>query len=1104
LEYDTVAQVGLQVAQALTYAHARGVLHRDIKPSNLLLDESGVVWVTDFGLAKGEGDYLTHTGDFLGTLRYMAPERFLGACDARADVYGLGLTLYELLTLRPAFADTDQARLLNQVRFKEPPRPRALNPGVPRDLETVVLKAMDKEPARRYQTAAELADDLQRFLDRRPTRARPLGPVERVRRWASRHPAVAALLAAVGAVLLLGIACSSYFALEASRRAGEAVLARDKAQTAEARAVRSEEAAQTQSAGLLLDQGLRLAREGKVNEAVHWMLASLRVSPDPDFQRGVRTHLATWGARLPALRCWLDTPHRAVALSPDGTWLVTAGSPGSEGKNRLVTLQFWDARDGRPDGPPLRSDDTGVQGLSFSPDGRTLLAVSGGAQEYQGHPGWASRWDVAGRQFLGKSTGHTNVVSAAFWSPDGGRYLTLSADGTPRLWDGTTGKAIGQPIPVPKGTSGVAWCPDGQTLLIVSGEGAYFWDLTTGQRLPSPLPPFPPAVRSVAVSPDGQRLLVGTRPGERPSVTVLPRQPGPQAAAQAAPLVPYPTEQPAFLADGRVVACAAAAVTPAGTRFACYRDGVQVWDIPRDRSRQAGDLSDLPAPARPPEPAFHTALFSPDGGRCWTVGGGRRAQAWDVATGRPVGVPLPAVPIFGLPRLALTRDGRLAATIPPGGVAARDSARFWDVATGSPVGPPLPPQWNTVLALEFSPDGKILATGGHLHEVYLWDTITGRLLGRPLVQGNMSLDLTFSPDGQTLAVATFGGEARLWNVPLRKLLVPPLVHPDAVWYLAFSPDGTRLLTQTKDAGYLWDARTGRPIGTPMVYPQPADKDREREIRGLFSPDSKVVLVSAGFGSFRLHDAATTLPLGPPTPAGEAQRNCFAFSPDSRLVVAGRPDGTAQLWDVSTSRPLGAPVVTAGPVFGVGFAADSGSCITVGGNGTFRHWPVPAPLEGDVERLARSLRLTTGLEMDANQTVVPLTRAAWQEERRRWLEREGEQDWGVAPTLDERVWHEARARDAEESGASFTARWHLDRLIGLAPDDWLLYARRARTHTDEEHWDLAEADYRRARELGAGAGLLEWFRFRAWFCQHRGRAAAAQWYQERIAREPPGG
>src|SRR5207248_1040230 len=154
-------------------------------------DEAGSVWVADFGLAKAEDDGLTGTGDFLGTLRYMAPERFEGRCDARADIYGLGLTLYELLTQRLPFDSSDQARLIDQICHREPARPCALCPSVPRDLETVVLKAMDRDPARRYQTAAELALDLGRFLDRLPTRARRLGRVARLGRWARRYPAVA-------------------------------------------------------------------------------------------------------------------------------------------------------------------------------------------------------------------------------------------------------------------------------------------------------------------------------------------------------------------------------------------------------------------------------------------------------------------------------------------------------------------------------------------------------------------------------------------------------------------------------------------------------------------------------------------------------------------------------------------------------------------------------------------------------------------------------------------------------------------------------------------------------------------------------------------------
>ena len=148
----------MQVADALAYAQGQGVLHRDIKPSNLLLDDTGNVWVTDFGLAKADSDSddLTHTGDVVGTLRYMAPERFNGQGDVRSDVYSLGLTLYELLTLRPAFDETDRNKLVKQVMHGEPIRPRKINPGVPRDLETVVLKAIHR-PAHRYQTRPRCA-----------------------------------------------------------------------------------------------------------------------------------------------------------------------------------------------------------------------------------------------------------------------------------------------------------------------------------------------------------------------------------------------------------------------------------------------------------------------------------------------------------------------------------------------------------------------------------------------------------------------------------------------------------------------------------------------------------------------------------------------------------------------------------------------------------------------------------------------------------------------------------------------------------------------------------------------------------------------------------
>jgi serine/threonine protein kinase len=218
----SVALVGEQVAEALDYAHRQGILHRDIKPSNLLLDGQGTVWVTDFGVAKAaDSDDLTDTGDLVGTVRYMAPERFEGRCDARSDVNALGLTLYELLALRPAFDRADRAELMRQVTHAEPPRLRALDPTIPRDLETVVHKAIEREPARRYAEAGALAADLRRFVEGRPIRARRVSPLEHAWRWCRRNPAVAGLAAAAFLTMAIGTAVSTWQTYRARRAEAE-------------------------------------------------------------------------------------------------------------------------------------------------------------------------------------------------------------------------------------------------------------------------------------------------------------------------------------------------------------------------------------------------------------------------------------------------------------------------------------------------------------------------------------------------------------------------------------------------------------------------------------------------------------------------------------------------------------------------------------------------------------------------------------------------------------------------------------------------------------------------------------------------------------------
>ncbi len=200
--WQSVARIGVQVAEALEYAHNQGVLHRDIKPSNLLLDSRGTVWVTDFGLAKTDDQQnLTHTGDILGTLRYMPPEAFEGKFDARGDVYALGLTLFELLALRPAFDDKDRHVLVKRVMHESPDRLGQLNREIPRDLVTIVHKAIAREPDQRYIDAEALGKDLGRFIEGRPILARRVSATERTWRWCRRNPVIAGMLVMMVAAL---------------------------------------------------------------------------------------------------------------------------------------------------------------------------------------------------------------------------------------------------------------------------------------------------------------------------------------------------------------------------------------------------------------------------------------------------------------------------------------------------------------------------------------------------------------------------------------------------------------------------------------------------------------------------------------------------------------------------------------------------------------------------------------------------------------------------------------------------------------------------------------------------------------------------------------
>jgi WD40 repeat protein len=866
--YRAAARLGIQAAEALQHAHDLGVLHRDIKPSNLMLDHEGQLYITDFGLARIEADAgMTMTGDILGTLRYMAPEQALAkrvVIDHRADVYSLGATLYELLTLQPVFGETDRTELLKQIAFEEPLPLRRLDRHVPAELETIILKAMAKLPDERYQTAQRLVDDLRAFLEDRPIKARRASLVNRATKWSRRHETLVRTGGLALVLLSVVLAASVAFVKRAQMQAVAALEeTSDLLYTADMTvAYQVFEKGWSDEVQTILDRQMPEGL-GRDRRGLEWHLLQKLVEPP--------TSIALAGH---------DGPVNEVAVFPDGRRLASVGKDG--------TLRIWDlpsrrllrtiavckdelnsvavSTDGRYIAAGsdavylcdlaadfelslLFQDEHGIESLVFSPDGQHLAA--------------GSRYD-----HVVLITLDGQVVKRI---PCASRVHTLEyISGSPLLLVPNRRPLQGQePIGLVElwgdGLSNVEQVLDGSRhdrpgkisharsspcgRFVAAGEEyksrTYLFDQASGHVV-AETPVSRDRLTDLAYSPDGKAIAIGYRDGRVEFFELQPDADG-RPSINRRPLV-------VSAHQGEVMSVR---FVDAHRLATCGTDGmIRIWDLPTDAglafdftdSKMTGlklspdgslllyvceheflivnmESGDVVFRCSQPEASYDTPVWSPTGDKAAVCCGDSGTVAIFDRNGQPVC----SIAHGGNPQaVAFSPKGSLVAVI------GAEQLQLCRTDDGQEVFHQSLP--NPGINIAFSHDGARLAYGGHFGEVVVFD-VNARQPLRELVCGSEAYCLAFSPDDSLLATGHGDSLIRIWDVTTGRLRAELLGHERVVNDLAFSPDGRTLFSSANDGAVrLWSVDHGRGYG--IVYRRFEPGSLEASCRLSLSSDAR--------------------------------------------------------------------------------------------------------------------------------------------------------------------------------------------------------------------------------------------------------------------------